>query len=179
MEWHREHAAQRRERAPHVLVLDQIGEVLIGGKSKSGGRAIDHRIHRIGEGAAPRRDRDDDENLDDLLRCGDPESCTHRLRRPGIVGNGEQRVEGNSREAEQRDAGRAEHEGEPHLNRRSGALVGGDDEPQHQQCGGNGGGADNGWKRLKQQHEPEGPFDGTKAMRAEEMAASSADCKPV
>ncbi|MGY3589657.1 hypothetical protein ACVIF9_008334 [Bradyrhizobium sp. USDA 4350] len=133
--------------------------------------------HRIGEGAAAGRDGDDDENLDDLLRRRDAERRADRLGRPGIVGDGEQRVEGNARQAEQRDAGRAEHEGEPNLHRRSGAFVGGNHQPQHQQCGCDGGGADHSRKRLKQQHEPDGPSYGTKAMRTEEMAASSADCK--
>ncbi len=100
----------------------------------------------------------------------------------GLCGNkraahGEECVPG----AEQRDAGRAElREGlKPYLHRRSGALVSGDHQPQHQQCWCDGGGADQSRKRLRSNNmTPNGPLESAPQRCAlEEMAASSADCK--
>ena len=58
---------KRGERAPHVGVLHEISEVFVSGKAEAGGGAVDHGVHRIGEGAPPQRDRDDDQDLDDLF----------------------------------------------------------------------------------------------------------------
>ena len=76
---------KRGQRSPHVGVLHEISEVLVSRESEAGGGAIDHGVHRIGEGAAPRRHRDDDQNLDDLFGRGDAEHRAQRLRHPGIV----------------------------------------------------------------------------------------------
>ena len=78
---HRQHAAQRGQRSPHIRVLHEISEVLVGREAEPRRRAIDHRVHRIGERPPPRRDRDDDENLDGFLGQGDPEDRMQDLRR--------------------------------------------------------------------------------------------------
>ncbi len=86
VERHGQHAAQRRQRSPHLGMLHEISEVFIGRETKPRGGAIDHGVHRIGERPAPRRDRDDDEDLDGFLGQRDPEHRMQGLRDPGIFG---------------------------------------------------------------------------------------------
>ena len=152
VERHRQHAAQYCQRPPHVRVLHEIGEVLVGREAETGRGAIDHGVHRVGEAPAPRRDRDDDEDLDDLLGRRDPEDRMQRLRNPGVLGGCEDRHERRARNAQQRNAGGAEQKRGPDLGRRPGALVGGDHQPQHQQGRRDGGGADDGRKGCKEIH---------------------------
>ncbi len=155
VERHGQDAAQRRQRSPHVGVLHQISEVFVGRESEAGRGAIDHGVHRVGERAALPRHRDDDEHLDDLLRRGDPEHRMEALRHPGVAGDRENRGKRRAGDSQQRNAGGAEQEGDPHLGGRAGALVGGNDQPQHQQRRRDRGGADDGGEGLKQQHRTE------------------------
>jgi hypothetical protein len=76
-----------------------------------------------------------------------------RLCHPGILGSAEDRGKRRARHAQQRNAGGTEQERGPDLGGRTRALVGGDHEPQHQQRGGDRGGADHGGEGFKQQHQ--------------------------
>ncbi len=101
MERHRQDAAQRRQRPPHLGMLHEISEVFIGGKAETRRGAIDHGVHRIREATAPRRDRDDDKNFHRFLRQGDTEYRMQCLGDPGILGGREDRQERRPREAQQ------------------------------------------------------------------------------
>ena len=167
-------AAQRRQGSPHLGMLHEISEVFVSCKTEPRSRPIDHGVHRIGKGPPPPRHSDNDQNLDDLLGHGDAEYRAQGLRQPGIAGNGEQCVEGGPRDAQQRNAGGAEQEGDPDLRRRTRALVGGDDEPQYQQCGSNCSGADHRRKGLKQKHPGQSYL-----VSESKMATNPAVCKPI
>src|SRR5215207_6011547 len=166
---HRQHAAQRGQRTPHVGVLHEISEVFVSGEAEAGGRAIDHGIHRVGKRAPPHRHRDDHEDLHDLFGRGDAEDRTQALRHPGVSRHREDRGERGARNAQQGNAGGPEYESEPYPRGRAGALVGGDDEPEHQQGRRNGGNADRCGESLEQQH--------GETLPRLRMAASSAVCK--
>ena len=133
-------------------MLHEIGEIFISREAEAGGCSVDHGVHRVGEVAASHRHCDDDENLHDLFGCCDPEHRTQALRHPRVSGHGEDRGKGGARDSQKRNAGGPEHESEPHPRGRAGALVGGDDEPQHQQRRCDGGNADRCWEGLEQQH---------------------------
>ena len=145
-------AAQRRQRAPHVRMLHQIGKVLVGGKAEPCRRAIDHGVHGGRERPAPRRDRDDDKNLDGLLGRRHAKYRMQQLCDPGVLGGLEDRVERCARNPQQRNAGGAEQKRGPDLGRRTGTFAGGDHQPQYQQRGGHRCGADNGRKGFKKVH---------------------------
>ena len=168
---HRQHAAQRGQRPPHVGVLHEISEVFVSGEAEAGGRAIDHGIHRVGKRAAAHRHRDDHEDLHDLFGRGDAEDRTQALRHPGVSRHREDRGKRGARNAQQRNAGGAEYESEPYPRGRAGALVGGNDEPEHQQRRRNGGNADRCGEGLQQQHV--GNFTSSDVQ----MAANSVVCK--
>ena len=76
-------------------MLHEISEVFVSRKTEAGRRAIDHGVHRIREGPALLRDRDDHQHLDDLLGSGDAEQRMQDLGRardgrvpPTILANG-------------------------------------------------------------------------------------------
>ena len=152
MKRHRQHAAQRGQRTPHVGVLHEISEVFVSREAEAGGRAVDHGVHRVRKGAAPHRHGDDDENLHDLFGRGDAEDRTQALRHPGVSRHREDRGKRGARNSQQRNAGGPEYESEPHPRGRAGALVGGNDEPEHQQRRRDGGNADRCGEGLQQQH---------------------------
>jgi hypothetical protein len=99
---HGQHAAQRRQRSPHVGVLHQVGEILVRRETEARGGTVDHGVHRIGKTAAPDRDRDrdDDENFHDLFRRGDTEHRAQGLRHPGVSGHGEDRRKRRARDSQ-------------------------------------------------------------------------------
>ena len=113
VERHGQHAAQRRQRPPDVGMLHEISEIFVGREAEAGGGAVDHGVHRVGEGAALPRDRDDHQHLDDLLGRGDAEQRTQRLRHPGIAGDRENLGKRRAGHSQQRNAGRAEQKGDP------------------------------------------------------------------
>ena len=152
VERHGQHAAQRGQRPPHVRMLHEIGEVLIGRKAEPGRCAIDHGVHRIGERAAPCRNGNDDENLDGFLGQGDPEYGVQGLRDPGVPGGRDDRGKWGARHAQERNAGGAEEKRGPDLGGWTGALAGGDHKPQHQQRGRYRCGSDDGRKGCKEIH---------------------------
>ena len=149
---HRQDAAQRGQRSPHLGVLHEISEVFIGREAEPRRSTIDHRVHRIRERPPPRRDRDDDEDLDALLRKRDPEYRVQGLRHPGVLGAGDDRGKWRARKAQQGNAGGAEEKRGPDLGGRTGPLAGGDHEPQYQQRGRDRCCSDSGRKGCKKVH---------------------------
>ena len=101
VERHRQDAAQRRQRPPHLGMLHEISEVFIGRKAETCRGAINHGVHRIREATAPCRNRDDDENFDRFLRQGDTEYRMQCLGDPGVLGGREDRQERRPRHAQQ------------------------------------------------------------------------------
>ena len=65
-------------------MLHEISEVFVGRKAEARRRAIDHGVHRIRERPPPRRNRDDDENLDGFLGQRDAEQRMQGLRQRGV-----------------------------------------------------------------------------------------------
>ena len=82
-----QHAAQGGERAPHLGMLHEIGEVFVGGETEARGGAIDHGIHRIGE-RAPAQSSTAAMTRIFTASSGSatPNTACMRLRQPGIVG---------------------------------------------------------------------------------------------
>src|SRR4051794_19679217 len=106
----------------HISGCCTRSEIFIGRETEARRGAIYHGLPRVGETAAAPRHRDDHENLDDFLRRRDAEDCPQRQRELRTVTDCQQRHERRAGYPEQGNAGGAEQEGGPYLQRRDRAA---------------------------------------------------------